>query len=93
MGATSIDLVNFGKIMSIYSHFDQTLNSETIRGCVLFYKLADSDPKQCSVQLDVSMLMGQSLVPLFFRREPSKLSIDLISLALFHWTNYGSYVN
>ena len=28
-----------------------------------------------------------------FRREPSKLSIDLISLALFHWTNYGSYVN
>ena len=29
----------------------------------------------------------------FFRREPSKLSIDLISLARFHWTNYGPYVN
>ena len=29
----------------------------------------------------------------FFRREPSKLSIDRISVALFHWTNYGSYVN
>ena len=28
-----------------------------------------------------------------FRREPSKLSIDLISLALFHWTNYGPNVN
>ena len=62
-------------------------------GYTYFFLFLLQDVDEAVVTCTHNQCFEQKNIKIFFRREPSKLSIDLISLALFHWTNYGSYVN